>query len=442
MKRFVNIGTVYNDNLLRRNGELSMIYNDRDGLKAKIREVSADYLDKALIQGKNVLLKPNWVNHNVRASDEFCLRTNDKFVLALLEIILELEPAKVVIGDAPIQGCNWEQMISESFTAAISALEVKSRIPIEVRDFRRTTFNPNLNNLIKELNPMSNYLIFDVGRASLLEPITIPHRNLFRVTYYNPDCLAKTHQPGIHKYCIVRELFSSDVVISLPKVKTHQKVGLTAALKNLVGLNGDKNFLPHHRLGGTGFGGDCYPGKNYLSYLSELARDEANRKHGKWQYRFWQKVSGVLWRLSFPDQEHSPGASWYGNDTAWRMVLDLNLIAEYGRSDGSIASLPQRKIFSLCDGIIGGQGNGPLNPDPLPLGVVTFTNHSGMHDVCMGMLMKFDINRIPLLATAAKQAAKDEVLIFLNGENLQLDSLANFAIDTIPPPGWLRHLKM
>ena len=35
----------------------------------------------------------------------------------------------------------------------------------------------------------------------------------------------------------------------MPKLKTHKKCGVTISLKNLVGLNTNKNLLPHHSLG-------------------------------------------------------------------------------------------------------------------------------------------------------------------------------------------------
>ena len=442
MESFVNIKTVFATDSERTVANLSKLYHSATELKDIIKSVSEQWLNAALISGKKILLKPNWVKHSSTDLDEICLRTHDQFVLSALEVILEFEPSSVVIGDAPIQSCYWDQMITPAFLASITQLQEKyNNIPIQVKDFRRVTFDPKLNKQVRERNSIANYLIFDLGKESFLEPVSRSDKRLFRVTYYNPDRLAESHRPGIHKYCITKELFDADIVISLPKIKTHQKAGITAALKNLVGLNGDKDYLPHHQLGGTGFGGDCYPGKNYLRYLSELARDAANRQQGNWQYRPWIKVSGLFWRLSFPGQEHHLGASWYGNDTTWRMVLDLNKIAIFGTNKGELAEKPQRVLYSLSDGIIGGQGNGPLKPEPLPLGIVSFTNHSGMHDVCMGTLMKFDIERIFLLKTSAKIAEKENIDMFLNGLKITLPVLQKFAIHTTPPIGWQKHLK-
>jgi hypothetical protein len=249
--------------------------------------------------------------------------------------------------------------------------------------------------------------------------------------------MLSAHMPGVHKYCITRELFEADILLSLPKIKTHQKTGITGALKNLVGLNGDKDFLPHHRIGGTKFGGDCYPGGSYLRYWAELMLDEANRRQGRKSFYFWQKVSSLLWRLSFPGPEHQIAAGWCGNDTTWRMVLDIYKIIEYGKPNGTIADKPQRQILSLCDGIIAGQGDGPLNPLPLPLGIITFTNNPFINDRAMALLMDLPVEKIPLL-TPIQLIDKRECKIYLNGEKLQLKDLKRYSIKVVPPRGWKR----
>lgn len=52
-------------------------------------------------------------------------------------------------------------------------------------------------------------------------------------------------------------------------------------MKILVGVNGDKDYLPHHRLGAKGYGGDCYPGYNILRSCSEYLLDMSNRHIGE-----------------------------------------------------------------------------------------------------------------------------------------------------------------
>lgn len=441
LEDFVRVVPVFTHNDHRTIERLTLVYEDLPLLKSYLSSLLSGILGDAEIYGKRILLKPNWVKHSFSESDEICMRTHNRFLEAVLEVLLRHSPAKIVIGDAPVQGCIWDGVVSADLVDTIGKLSVKFSTPIEIRDFRRKVFRPSSNQPISDLHPQSDYRIFDLGPNSYLESITSVTRNVFRVTDYNPDLLAESHKPGVHKYCITNELFASDLIISLPKVKTHQKAGITAALKNIVGINGDKDFLPHHRLGGTEIGGDCYPGRNWLRYLSEISMDNANRNQGKAIYRLWQKVSSLLWRLSLPSSVHQFAAGWHGNDTCWRMVLDLNKIVVFGNSDGSISSEPQRKLYSLCDGIIGGQGDGPLKPFPLPLGIIAFANHSVLCDIALATLMGFDSMKIPMLKAAAEFCDLSEFDLYYDGRRASISQLREFSIKTQPPPGWIKHFK-
>ena len=437
IKSFVNIELIYSSDDERNISSLTKVYEQPLLLKEKIRKISKGVLDNSnQISGKKILLKPNWVLHNQKENDEICLRTNDNFLLAVIEVILDYKPAKIIIADAPIQGCDWDKMLSPGFFKRIEDLSVRYSIPLLIKDLRRVIFDPHENNPTKERNPISDYVIFDLAKESYLEPISSIKPN-FRVTNYDPDRLKESHSIGKHKYCITKELFDADFVISVPKIKTHQKTGITGALKNIVGLNGDKDFLPHHRVGGIGFGGDCYPGKNIFRRTAEYFLDCANKQLGKKIYWFWKYLSKLVWKLSFPKGVHNLEAGWYGNDTCWRMVMDLNKIAIFGKKDGTISQTPQRKLFSLCDGIIGGQGDGPLNPQPLPLGIICFTNNSSITDICMATLMDFDAQKIPLLKVAGQNTILEDISLNLNGQPITIKDLTDLSIKTIPSPGWI-----
>lgn len=438
MDRFLKIIKVFNNPNERKVGFMKSIYSDYNRLSEIIDTRLIPNTFKEQIKNKRILLKPNWVNHSRRDYDEICLRTHDHFTLAVLKIILESGASEILIGDAPIQGCVWERMISASFLAQILELSKKYTIPVRIKDFRRRTYSLHDNYPTAEINPISDYIIFDLGKESFLEPITESGSTRFRVTNYDPDRMTMAHAPGVHKYCIARDFFNADIVLSLPKIKTHQKAGITGALKNIVGINGDKDFLPHHRLGGTKRGGDCYPGGSLLKYWAELLLDKANRRQGKNSYRIWQKASTLLWLLSFPGLESSMAAGWFGNDTTWRMVKDLNRIAECGCLKGTITNLPSRIIYSICDGIIAGQGDGPLEPDPLPLGVVSFTNNSLLNDLAMSTLMGLTSNKIPLLSHTTVDAISD-CIIEMDNKISSLNDLKGDSIATIPPIGWVKY---
>ena len=76
------------------------------------------------------------------------------------------------------------------------------------------------------------------------------------------------------------------------------------------------------------------------------------------------------------------------------MVMDLNLIATQGKLDGSISNTAERSLYTICDGIIGGQGNGPLSPEPLPLGIITISNDYFLMDEIVGYLLNLNIDKI------------------------------------------------
>jgi uncharacterized protein (DUF362 family) len=434
---FLHIARIPSGNQ-NRLSELVDFYNS-EALPAALNALVKSGIHPDEIRNKKVLFKPNWVRHSIAPDDELCMRTHDNFVVAALKIILEMGPSSVVIGDAPIQGCEWDKMISGSFSDKILKLSEEFGIPVQIKDFRRKTYNVADNTLQSEIRPISDYLIFDTGKDSALEPITAKGFRKFRVTNYDPDRMTSAHAPGIHKYCIAKEFFEADVVILLPKIKTHQKTGLTGALKNLVGINGDKDFLPHHRMGGTTMGGDCYPGGSVLRYWSELSLDKANRRQGKSSFWFWQKFSSLLWKLSFPGPEHQLAAGWHGNDTTWRMVMDLNKVGIYGDIKGKLSKQPQRQIYSLCDGIIAGQSNGPLEPEPLPLGILSFTNHSLSNDRAMALLMGLPIGKISLLDNSFTQEADCEVT--LDGKRISMEELKVYSIQALPPKGWIDYFN-
>jgi hypothetical protein len=168
--------------------------------------------------------------------------------------------------------------------------------------------------------------------------------------------------------------------------------------------------------------------------------DNANKRQGHKIYWIWFRSALLFWIISRPQKVHHMAAGWYGNDTIWRMVMDLNLIAIYGKMDGTISSQPQRVLYSLCDGIIGGQGNGPINPIPLPLGIISFSNSSELNDICIATVMKFDINKIPLLNISKNKINQSNVSINLNRKKISLEDLKKISIDTLPPPGWQGYL--
>jgi hypothetical protein len=302
---------------------------------------------RELIEGKRVVLKPNWVTHiNGSGYGLECLVTHPTVLEAIIHYVVKASPKSIVLGDAPIQGCDFNKLMSDSGTAEMIDRFATHGAPIEVKDFRRTILpeGKQTRKPLEACRPLDDFIVYDLGIESSLEGITSADSE-FRVSMYNPDLLKRTHGRGKHQYLIARDLIEADLVISVPKLKTHKKTG---ALKNLVGINGHKEYLPHHRKGNPRSGGDCYPEQSRIKAIIEELSDAANRAHGgvsRWLLGNALRAGTGLGRLLNVDDDCE--GSWHGNDTVWRMVLDLQRILRYGRTDGTFAETPQRTFMSV-----------------------------------------------------------------------------------------------
>ncbi|HMO63691.1 MAG TPA: DUF362 domain-containing protein [Verrucomicrobiota bacterium] len=209
------------------------------------------------------------------------------------------------------------------------------------------------------------------------------------------------HAGTTHEYLLCRTPMEADVFINLPKLKTHKKVGLTCALKNLVGINANKNWLPHHTEGTPAQGGDQFPADTAKARLEHSWMGAAKRvlKHSPALSRLFVPLKKAG-RLVFGDtQQVVRSGNWHGNDTCWRMVLDLNKGLFFHDGEGRRRAAP-RRYLAVVDGIVGGEGNGPMAPDPKPAGVILAGTHPLAVDCAAAALMGFDWRRLRLLAGA------------------------------------------
>ncbi len=211
----------------------------------------------------------------------------------------------------------------------------------------------------------------------------------------------RRHCNTTHEYKLCRTPMDADVLINIPKLKTHKKVGLTCALKNLVGINADKNWLPHHTEGTPAEGGDQFPAATAKARLEHRWMGAAKRWFNNKPALSWVLVPlKKLGRPFFGDtQKVVRSGNWHGNDTCWRMVLDLNKCLFYFGGDGAKRTRPLRYLV-VVDGIVGGEGNGPMAPDPIACGVMMAGTHPVAVDCAAAVLMGFDPARIRLLTGA------------------------------------------
>src|SRR5258707_682134 len=109
-------------------------------------------------------------------------------------------------------------------------------------------------------------------------------------------------------------------------------------------------------------------------------------------------IASRLGKVATPDKYFEGG--WYGNDTLWRTVIDLNRILRYANCQGKMQDRVQRKCLFLADGIIAGEGEGPLEPTAKPCGLLVGGLSAPVLDAVIARLMGFDFKKIPSIREA------------------------------------------
>lgn len=359
--------------------------------------------------GQTVLLKPNMIKeYHPRDPDGWrYVLTHGSVIRAVSDYVWKAlgGSGRLLIADAPQTDSSFSSIAGIlGLQKLVEYYELRG-LGLELIDLRREEWL-NREGVIVSRKPIpgdpAGNVRFDLGEVSALAT----HSGAGR--YYGADYDAGVvnahHTGGRHEYLISRSAIEADVVFNLPKLKTHKKAGITVALKNLVGINGDKNWLPHHTEGPRAKGGDEHPNPSTLHRLERLGAAQLRSLTLRWPKvgpAILQHVrrSGV--RVFGDTEVVVRSGNWWGNDTIWRMCLDLNRILLYGSPDGSLRS-PEPKsrktYLALVDGIIAGEGSGPMNPDPVASGVVIFGLNPSSVDAASATIMGFDPQRIPIVA--------------------------------------------
>lgn len=171
----------------------------------------------------------------------------------------------------------------------------------------------------------NEYLLDASGLAAVLRDTGTPYVDLNTDTVRAVELVSGF--TGLSTLHLPDTVLQADLLISMPKLKTHHWAGVTLSLKNSFGI---------------------VPGAIYG----------------------WPK--NLL--------------HWRGIDNS---ILDIN------------AALPVRR-FNIVDGIVGMEGNGPIQGTARPTGVVVFGDDPVAVDATCARLMLIDPLRVPYLAEAAR----------------------------------------
>jgi uncharacterized protein (DUF362 family) len=420
--------------------------------------------------GSRVIIKPNFVNHYNPVSDERAyfeaLVTQAAVIRPVIDYVMLAAKSEIslIITDLPIQLADFEIIsrktgLDQVIEFVQDKMEGKGSIELaDLRDYRLKIDSSGAI-LSREEQPgdPKGYVIVDMGENSNLVPLD-KDAHLYRSPDYDSSVTVKAHTNGHHQYCFPKSVLNSDLFINIPKIKVHRKSGITGCLKNIVGVAGDKQYLPHWRAGTPETNGDEQPIATVINSLRGRY-SFAMRSLGTVGWRLVHPIGRLMVRFNKKIHKSQSlvnilSGDWYGNDTVWRMVHDLNCILLYADSDGLLHEKPQRKFLNIIDGIIAGECEGPLRPQPVPAGLIVTGFDPVSVDVCCAQLMDLDWRKIPQYAKY--NVHQKYAFSSFNGDPQQIEVIqsengltSNGSLNQIlpthhfePTEGWKGHIEL
>ncbi|MDP2911550.1 MAG: DUF362 domain-containing protein [Candidatus Omnitrophota bacterium] len=395
---------------------------------------------RELIQpGMTVLIKPNLMHQSGDSGDTRGLITHGSLIRAAADYayIALKGNGRIIIADGPMEDADFEKILKVTGLIAIKEFYKKAA------DFDMDIYDLRSEKLIKKYgkgagrvslagDPMG-YTAIDLAEMSEFE-----NGNRGYETTAGPDGEMGTsirHSRSRHEYIIANTILKADAVISLPKMKTHKRSGVTLSLKNMIGITGDRKTLPH-------FSRQCFSNRAVKHRIHNLIY---NCTH-----RMLRKYKNALKNITGATEKDVKSGNFYGNDIIWRTILDLFKIVNYGNVDGKAHREKQRKFLIILDGIVGGEGQGPTDPDSKPCGVLI----AGFNPFCVDMtasrLMGFDPMKIPKFKNIPEEKLKkfsetgiDEIQCISNREdwNKKLSDFKGKCLNFKPHHAWRHHIE-
>lgn len=404
--------------------------------------------------GDNVVLKPNFVRHYHRLGQPIeCVITHASVLRVLMDYVwIALKGAgNLIVADSPQGDADFEKLIEANGTRSLFEYysgHASPTLNIELRDLRKewTVYKHGgvIWDRIKLKGDPDGYVTIPLDADS--EYAEVKNKNYYGADY-DRDRTKQFHNDKVNQYNIARTILNADVFICVPKLKVHRKVGVTLNIKNLIGVNGEKNFLPHFVVGAPEQGGDEFSNDTWNNKIDRKLKDIFLWKFhavGKYLYVLWHGLDKFILRR-FQSEQNFVKGDWWGNDTTWRSAVDLNKILLYSDKEGNLQSTVQRKYLSIIDGIIGGDGEGPLTPDPVYSGVMIGGFDPLTVDIFASTVMGIDWRKVKML-TGASTLNKYRLTENVPGDfnvssNLDWDP-ADPLFQFRPPSGWVGHVEL
>lgn len=428
--------------------------------------------------GNNVVIKPNLVLHSGSDEMQEYITTHASVVRPIIDYCWKAMDGLglIVVGDACSAEADFNLLVYRTGLKGMIEVLRERGVNVELHDFRALKVITENGIWVGEQKISS--------ATPSTQVVNLGNESQFAVEKYNNVTLhgagydIKTtmqhHNGSTQEYCVSKTLLNADVVISVPKFKTHRAAGITCCMKNLVGINVDKNFLPHFTMGSANMGGDEMPvieekyifrlkaynwvRMNIIGYMWKLLgkpgvkvlrllkgrelKDETvaveTQGAAEQALKGDKEINLAKWFHGKLSGQSIAAGAWAGNETICRMIIDLNRIFLCCDKNGVLRDKTDRKIFYVIDGVSMGMGNGPITPIPVKTGLVAAGWNGYMIDTSIIKLFGVDPDSITLY-----NMAKNNPWIFLNAEGNSLfngeilDESTKLPIELIPPDGWV-----
>ena len=414
---------------------------------------------KIIKPGMTVFIKPNTCTHeHLLNKDIFSAIIHASVLRPILDYVCIAlnNDGKIIIGDSQLIYADYQNAMEQSgINALLEWYRKRTPVQIECLDLRTVrTVRSWLYGRWKHQkinNDKSGYEYVDLKKESCfnnIDPLKL------RVAIASYKEMQKHHTYEKHEYLIPKSLLKSDVVISIPKLKTHRRTAVTLALKNFMGISAGKDCIPHFQTGSVKEGGDQYINPSIRKRIGTHLHDIVQSS----PYIPVKFVAAILKKLIWNSSRIIPfkddvfEAMWYGNDTVWRTLHDLNRIVFFADKNGKMSNSQQRGFFCLIDGIIAGEKDGPLSPDPVNTGVILAGFNPFAIDTIASTLMGFDYKKIPLImnglnkghnGTSLFKGTEDDILVCEKNERYNIQDLLHKKCFRFEPhPNWKGYVEL
>jgi hypothetical protein len=408
-----------------------------------------------------VVIKPNLVKEcsELDINEWESVITSSKLIFKVTQhVCKELNgTGKITICDAPQTDSDFAKIAGRlGLFDMANELTAKYKTPVEILDLRNEQWLNEagvITQRAKLAGDPKGVIKFNLGQSSLF----YGHKGegKYYGADYDYDSLNQHHNGENHEYLLCASPIMANVFINLPKLKTHKKAGITSNLKNLVGINADKNFLPHHTFGSPFQRGDEFPDSSWFRKFETISSQIVKKAIypipfiGPAFTRFLRNKGMSL----FGDSSNTiRSGNWSGNDTTWRMALDLNRCMFYGNPDGTLRDEHSKRYYSVIDADICMEGNGPMQGTPKRCGIYIAGTDPVAVDAVAATMMGFDWHKIPMICEAFKlsilpvaSCKPEEIMIESDTTewNGTLENLINQKhFDFEPPFGWKNHIEL